>query len=231
MQHPLTYSAAGGVATITIDDGKVNVMSLALLIDLSLLVERARAERAMIVLRSGRESIFSAGFDMKTLSGGNRDAATAMLGAGVRLIVDLLQHPYPVISVCSGHAYPMGAFLLMASDMRIGIRGDYLIGLNEVAIGIAVPDFALALARYRLAAPYAHRTAVLGEMFGPDDAMRAGFLDLVVERDAAEATLAQALRQLGKLDMAAHASTKQRMRAAVVEEISEALARRLLPAA
>jgi enoyl-CoA hydratase len=42
-----------------------------------------------------------------------------------------------------GNAYPMGAFLILSSDHRIAAEGDYRIGMNEVAIGLTVPRFAI----------------------------------------------------------------------------------------
>ncbi len=229
MNHGLTYVLDGGLANITIDDGKVNVMTSDLLDELCRLVNRAGSDQAMILLRSGRERVFSAGFDMKPLASGDRDASRALLQAGVNAILALLEHPFPVISLCAGHAYPMGAFLLLASDLRIGVAGDYLIGMNEVAIGIPVPDFALRLAEYRLANTHRHRVVALGQMLSPQAALDAGFLDLLVEPEEADALVGQSVAQLGKINMAAHASTKKRLRAAIIEAITTAARDRLMP--
>lgn len=231
MTDAVSYRCENGCASITIDDGKVNVMTGAVLDRLCAAVARARDDNALIILQSGREKVFSAGFDMKPLSGGDIEAIRALLEAGVRAILALLQHPFPVVSVCQGHAYPMGAFLLLASDVRIGATGDYLIGMNEVAIGIAVPDFALELARHRLLPSFLHRAAALGQMFTPREAAAAGFLDLVVEPGALEATLQTITGQLQQIDMAAHASTKQRLRADLVTAIGRAAREGLLPIA
>lgn len=229
MGNALSYVLDQNLATITIDDGRVNVMTAALLAEFCGLVERARTDRAMILLRSGREKLFSAGFDVKPLASGDREASRALLEAGVEAILALMQHPFPVIGLCAGHAYPMGAFLLLASDLRIGVTGDYLVGMNEVAIGIPVPDFALRLAEYRLTPSYFHRSAALGQMLSPEGALDAGFFDLLAEPDSVDAILGQSIAQLGKIDMAAHASTKQRMRAGVVEAIKTAARERLMP--
>ncbi len=231
MTAAVTYGCNEGVATITLDDGKVNVMTLALLGELFEMIQRARGDEAIILIRSGRDNIFSAGFDMKTLASDDRDARRALVEAGVKVITALLEHPYPVVTLCSGHAYPMGAFLLLASDVRIGVEGDYRIGMNEVAIGIAVPDFAIELARHRLTATHLHRTIALGQMFGPRDANEAGFLDMIVERESAESTVQQIIGQLGQIDMAAHASTKRRLRSGVINAIKTAARDRLVPTA
>ncbi len=101
-----TYLCQDGLATITIDDGKVNVMTTALLGELWRLVNQARSDQAMILLRPGRDKVLSAGFDVKPLASGDRDASRALLQCGVDAILALLGHPFPVISLCAGH----GAF-------------------------------------------------------------------------------------------------------------------------
>lgn len=229
MTAGISYSFEGGLATITIDDGKVNVMTADLLGALCDSVARAREDRAMILLRSGREKVFSAGFDVKPLASRDEQASRALLQAGVDAILALLEHPFPVIGLCAGHAYPMGAFLLLASDVRIGVAGEHKIGMNEVAIGIAVPDFALRLAGYRVASNWLHRVVALGQMLSPQQALDAGFLDELVQPEQADGIVGQIAVQLARLDMAAHASTKQRLRARVIEEIREAARNRLLP--
>ncbi|GEN98692.1 enoyl-CoA hydratase [Novosphingobium sediminis] len=213
------YEFEDGLATITIDDGKVNVMTAELLGALCGAIDRAAADRAMILLRSGRDRVFSAGFDVKPLMNRDASASRTMVQAGIRAILALLEHPYPVIALCGGHVFPMGAFLLLASDVRIGAEGDYRIGLNEVAIGLAVPDFALELAGYRLAQTWRHRVCALGEMLSPGDAVSAGFLDRLVPPDHLAAAANAVVVQLKGIDMAAHTQTKQAMRERVIRSI------------
>ena len=95
----------------------------------------------------------------------------------------------------------MGTFLLLACDFRLGARGPHRMGLNEVAIGIAPPSFAIELARSRLHPAWLSRTATLGEMYEPDEALAAGFLDRVVAPELIDLTLAEittALRSIHK---------------------------------
>ena len=151
MTQLLTYEFSGSVARIAMDDGKLNVMSPDMLGALHEAFDRAEADGAIVIL-SGREGIFSAGFDLKVISHGSPDEHHRMLSLGAELALRVLSFPTPVVSACAGHALPMGAFLMLASDVRIGADGPFMIGLNEVAIGLTVPQFAIELARLR------HRT-------------------------------------------------------------------------
>jgi enoyl-CoA hydratase len=126
-----------GIAWITMDDGKVNALSSEMLGELGDALDAAERAGAVTVLK-GREGIFSAGFDLTTFKRGP-EASLAMLRAGAQLIERLLAFPHPVLTVCTGHAYPMGAFLMLSADVRLGVAGPWRIGMNEVAIGLTVP--------------------------------------------------------------------------------------------
>lgn len=219
MSDDLTrYDLQDGIATITLDDGKVNALSIAMLASVDAALDRAEADEAVVVL-TGRPERFSAGFDLKS------EDWPAMLTAGASLARRLLAFPRPVVIACNGHALAMGGFLLLAGDVRIGAQGDYKIGLNEVAIGMTVPWFGIALSSHRLATPYADRLSVTGTIVGPEEAVRAGFLDRIVAPDAVAAAARETAEQLRGIDMGAHAATKLRVRARLLAELDDGIAR------
>ncbi len=148
MTDTVTYVRADMVSTITMDDGKVNVFSIPMLRALHEAFGRAEADGAVVVLQ-GRPGCFSAGFDLQTLGGPPEDALT-LLRLGASLAGRILSFPAPVVVACTGHAFPAGAFLLMAADVRLGADGPFRLGLNEVRIGLTLPWFAIVLARHRL---------------------------------------------------------------------------------
>jgi enoyl-CoA hydratase len=213
----VSYELHDSVATITMDDGKVNALSLAMQADLGAALDRALADQAVVVL-AGREGRFSAGFDLAVLRGGDADAV-AMLRGGFELAERLLSFPTPVLIACTGHAIAMGAFLLLSGDYRIGAAGPYKITANEVAIGLTLPTAAVEICRQRLAPAHFNRAVSLAEVFSPDDAVAAGFLDLVVPAADLAAAAATAAGDLTKLDMAAHAATKLRVRGGALQAI------------
>ena len=217
MSEPITYTLHESVATITMDDGKVNALSLPLFKEVNAALDQALTDKAVVVL-SGRPGIFSAGFDLKVLRGGGPDAVP-MLQAGFALAERMLSFPTPVIVACSGHAVAMGVFLVLSADYRIGVRGPYRITANEVAIGLTMPRAAVEICRQRLAPAQFTRALVLADVFSPDEAVSAGFFDQVVDPSELEnATLAAAQRAL-TLDMHAHYATKQRARANTIARI------------
>lgn len=210
-----------GSARITLDDGKVNAMSAAMLGEIEHRLEEARACGGPVVIK-GRPGIFSAGFDMKTFARG-RDEARDMVLAGTRLIQRILTYPRPVVTVCTGHAYPMGAFLMLSADVRFGVAGPWKIGLNEVAIQLTVPRFAIALARHRLTPAGVARVSTAA-MFAPEEACALGYLDVVLEPQSLDAGVERELQQLSAMDWPSYEATKQRLNGAIVADIASAAA-------
>lgn len=215
-----------GIARIALDDGKVNAMSGERMAEIGTALDAAERAGAVVVL-AGRAGIFSAGFDLPTFQRG-LEATVTMLHTGAGLIERLVSFPHPVLAVCAGHAYPMGAFLLLASDVRIGAAGAWRIGMNEeTAIGLTVPRFALELARHRLS-PSGFAGVASGAMHGPDEAMQLGYLDRVVPAEALAGAAREEALRLRTLDRPSFAATKARIheeflarfRAAVREELT-----------
>ena len=221
MTELVKYEIAEGVAEITFDDGKANVMSPAMLNALHAALDRAESDKAIVVL-AGREGIFSAGFDLKVFAKNIAEESYGMLKRGAELAFRLLQYPRPVISACGGHALPMGAFLLLTSDVRLGVDGPFRIGLNEVMIGLTIPHFAIEIARHRLTAPYFNRI-VTGEVLAPADALSAGYFDRLTAADDLLPAARLAAAAFSGIDMTHFTATKRRVRAQAVAAVREAI--------
>lgn len=228
-----TYAHEEGVATVTMDDGKVNALGIAMLRELHAAFDRAEREEAVVVL-TGREGRFSAGFDL-TVFRDTPEQLGEMLVLGATLCERILGFPRPVITACNGHAIAAGCFIQLAADLRLGVDGPYQLGLNEVRIGLTMPWFAIELARARLTPAAFDRAVNSAAMHTPAQALGAGFLDQLLPsaelHDAARAAAAD----LAGLNAEAHRATKLRSRAgtlaAVHAAIEQEFTRPLSPAA
>ena len=209
------YEISDGVATVTMDDGKVNALSPAVQAALHDALDRAEAAEAVVVLR-GRDGVFSAGFDLGVMGRGDADSARMVVG-GFELARRLLAFPRPVLAASTGHAMAMGSFLLLAVDHRIGVEGAYKYVANEVAIGLTMPAAATELLRSRLSPAAFPRAALLSHTFDPAGAVGAGFLDEVVAPADLDERVAVAAMAAAALDARAHVATKQRVRGDLLE--------------
>ena len=227
--HSVNYSLDGQTATIRIDDGKRNALSPELLAGIYQALDRAEADRATVVL-TGRDSVFSAGFDLKVMQRGGMNALR-MLRAGYALTARVMAYPYPVIAACNGHSLAMGAFLMLSADFVLGSHGDFKIAANEVAIGMTMPRVAAATLRNRLQPAAFQRAVTLAEYFDVESAADAGFFDELVTPDELSARAAHLAREFRKLDMLAHTASKRRCRAALIRRIRFCIPLDLLDAA
>lgn len=207
----------GKIVVATIDDGNVNALSFALIGEIRAAVATAVERQAPLVL-AGRTGQFSAGFDLTVMRSGDRDAIVALLTEGGRLFRDVLEAPVPVVAACTGHALAAGALLLLSADHRIGTRGSFKIGLNEVRIGMALPPFAVALAGARLDPRHLTAATLFAEVAAPERAAEIGYLDEVAA-DAVAAATALA-EDLAALPHDALSTTKRRVRRPLLEELA-----------
>ena len=143
--------------------------------------------------------------------------------AGGELLLRIIESEVPVVAACSGHALAMGALMLLAADLRIGASGDFKLGLNEVAIKLTLPVFALELAKARLAREQLARATTLAEVYDPAGALAAGYLDRVVAPDQLETEALAAAERLAKLSRGAYQATKRKLRAEMTARIRATL--------
>ncbi|QAY92502.1 MULTISPECIES: crotonase/enoyl-CoA hydratase family protein [unclassified Pseudomonas] len=221
MSELISYHLEDGIATLTLSNGKVNAISPDVIAAFNAALDQAVTDRAVVII-TGTPGILSGGYDLKVMTSGPKEAV-ALVTAGSTLARRLLAHPFPVIVACPGHAVAKGAFLLLSVDYRIGVDGPFSIGLNEVQIGMTMHHAGIELARDRLRKSAFHRSVINAEMFNPQSAMDAGFLDLVVSAEELQGAALAAARQLKKINMTAHKNTKLKVRKALLERLDNAI--------
>jgi enoyl-CoA hydratase len=211
MTNPLaTVRHEANIAVVTIDDGKVNVFSRAMAQRLCECFDEVGPEVGAVVV-TGRPGIFSAGFDLKTIRSGDLAATAGMVSATVRMAMDVMTFPRPVIGAATGHCVAMGALFLMTMDYRIGARGNFKVGLNEVGDGLRLPIFAVELARYRLPTASLIASTQHAVLYDPDSAVHAGFLEEAVAPDELLDTAMTHARRLSKLPNPAYRLSKENL--------------------
>ena len=222
MPDSAAYELIDQIAVVTMDDGKANAFSPDMIATVNDLLDQAESEAKAVVL-TGRDGIFSGGFDLRVIRGDDPQAAVDMRLGGTRLMMRLYGLPLPLVIAAGGHAVALGAFCLLTADYRIGTEGDFRVGLNETSIGMSLPPFGLMLTRERLSKRYLTRATMAATMFTPDEAKDAGFLDAVVPKDDLRQTALDVASSYLALDGAAYASVKQGLRGESIAAILEGL--------
>ncbi len=209
------------IATITLNNGKVNAISHEVIDELHAALDQAENAKATVIL-TGQAGMFSGGFDLKTMTKGT-ESAVKLVNAGSLLTRRMLAFPYPIIVACSGHAIAKGAFLLLSADYRIGCKGSFKVGLNEVAIGMTMHSAGIEMARGRIPINYLNRSVLNAEIFDPETAVLAGFLDQVVEPTHLLETATAVATQFQNLNMKAHHETKLKERKPLLDALDAAI--------
>ncbi len=206
------------VAVLTMDDGKANALGPDMIDALHGGLDRAEADaRAVVIV--GREGKTSAGFDLGVMQE-SPEAAQSLVKAGALLMLRIFELPMPVLVASTGHALAAGAIMLMSADVRIGADVPAKIGLNEVAIGMPVPKFAVELARHTLSKRHFTAAVNLATIYDPTGAVDAGFLDAVVPLEQLVTTTTERAAALAAgLGAAGFAATRINCRRAVADQI------------
>lgn len=217
----MEYQLNDNVAVFTFDDGKANVINNPFMDAMIDGLDRAQQEATAVVI-AGRSGLLSGGFDLKEIEKG-ADAVKAMMKKGSNMFYRLFSHPQPLVIACTGHAIAAGAFLLLTADNRIGAAGNFNIGLNETAIGSTFPVFGVQFARTRLNPAYVTRSFVQSEVFSPEEAVAAGFLDQVQPPESVLDTATEVAQRLSKLPATAYAQNKLDIRKPAIDAIRASL--------
>lgn len=218
MTSMVGYELDDSVATIIMDDGKVNALGLELQAEINQALDRAEKDSAKAVVIAGNERVFCAGFELAVFQSGDEQAALEMLTGGFTLSVRCLTFPAPVIMAATGSAIAMGGFLLLSGDHRVGQPKTKCQAI-EVAIGLTIPIPAIEIMRMRLTPAAFQRGAALASIYTGDDAIASGWLDEIVEKADVLTTAQSFAAEAAKLNTGAHVATKLKARDAAVTAI------------
>ena len=223
MSSLVSYALNESVATVTLDDGKVNALSPAMQTEINAALDQAAqaagsGEVKALVL-AGNSRVFSGGFDLSVFASGDTKAALGMLAGGFELAVRCLTFPVPVIMAATGPAIAMGSFLLLSGDHRVGSPKSRC-QANEVAIGMTLPVAAIEIMRMRLTRAAFQRGISMAATFAGDAAIAGGWLDEIVEQgDVLTRAQEVAAEATATLHTTAHVASKLKARADAVTAI------------
>ena len=191
----------------------VNALNPELLRVLHAAIKAAPEDGARGLILSGRAGIFSAGLDVPSLLKLDRESVAQAWRDLFGICGALATSPIPTVAALTGHSPAGGAVMALFCDYRIMARGDFKIGLNEVQVGLAVPD-AIQFALRRLVGPHrAERLLVSGTMLESEAALEVGFVDELADVDDVVARALLWLSQLLKCPPKAQAETRRLARA------------------
>ena len=227
MSHPsISTRRVDKVVCISVDDGRANAFSPSLLVALSQELAEAEADTEVgAAVIAGNQKAFFAGFDLDVIGSGDSKAIAEMTTAGGAFIRQAYGASLPVVAASTGHAVAAGALLLCGCDYRVGVDGPVKIGLNEVAIALTLPKWALLIASERLSKRYLQVSVANAQIFDGSGAVDAGFLDEVTTPDEVVTRAIEVAQGFAEqLDAKAYAATVRNLRGGLLGEMDAAVA-------
>jgi len=198
----------GGVRLLTLDRPPANALDEALLADLARALDDARDQPAVrAVVLTGAGTFFSGGFDL-TAPERDPESARRMRELYRESHLRLLTFPKPTVAMMGGHAIAGGLVLVLACDYRLGLAGDYRVGLNEIAIGASFPKVAFEIVRLRLSPARASELLLGAGLYPAEQSVRLGVVDELIARPSFEATVLRRAARVGGFPREAYAHTK-----------------------
>jgi len=210
---------AGGVRVLTLDRPPANALDEQLLADLGAALASAAADDAVrAIVLTGAGAFFCGGFD---LSAPRRDEAAARRLRELyrESHLGLFTLPKPTVAMVAGHAIAGGLVLALACDYRLGVDGDYRLGLNEAAIGASFPKVAFEIVRLRLTHARASELLLGAALYPANEAIRLGVVDEMIPADRLEATVVRRAARLGAFPREAYAHAKAALVAEAVARV------------
>eukprot|EP00943_MAST-04B_sp_MAST-4B-sp1_P009455 g9455.t1 len=212
MKNPVKYELNTDtdvpIGIIRIDDGKMNAFGFDMIGALDNALDIAERDESKAIVICGNKKAFSAGFDLSIMGSKDKKMAAekaTLLTRGGMVVLRTYAFPKPVVLAVTGHALALGAIMLFAGDVRIGpneivnSKKTAKIGMNEVAIGMTLPDFAIQLAKARI--PVTELTQALGQakIYSPKAASNMGYLDLLAKTNLYTDVITRALKEARRL--------------------------------
>jgi enoyl-CoA hydratase len=210
----ITVEDHAGVGVVRIEHGKVNLLDLESVRELTATLERLTEANAVVLTGAGRA--FSAGVDLRRVLDGGRGYATAFLPALTRTFHAVFDHPRPVVAAVNGHAIAGGCVIVAGCDWRVMSAGT--IGVTELRVGVPFPPSALEALRFAVG-PATARLVLTGQPLPPRDALAVGLVDEVVEPDALIDRAVERARGLARIPAETFTLTKSQLRREARERI------------
>ena len=217
-----TLTSEDDLSIITLDDGKANVFSPKMIQDVNECLDKVPTESGALII-TGREGMFSAGFDLKIISAGDMQATMDMSLSGFKLLSRLFSFPRPILAACSGHGIALGTFLLCCCDYRVGVKGDYMIGANEMRTNMVIPIPILELISHRVSSVHKYRAILGAEMYSIENGIDAGLIDEVVDPENLMETAKLKAKDLATMGHPSYTLTKELLIREPLQKINDAI--------
>jgi len=207
------------LAIVTLDRGTANAMNKAMIDELAE-VFRALDKDSSVrgALITGKGNFFSAGLDVLEVAAYDERESQEFWHSFASMIGTLLSFSKPLVAAINGHSPAGGAIVALTCDFRYMAEGKFRIGLNEVPVGIAVPQPIYEMYAAVVGPKNAYQFLLQGKLLLPQEALQSGFVDDVCPQEIVFDRSWSKLKELAAFEPKTFALTKKNMRASLVHK-------------
>jgi 3,2-trans-enoyl-CoA isomerase len=214
----------GGIVEIQLNRPKANAINHEMVLQLAETYKTLAIDDTVKgVYLIGQSPFFSAGLDVIELFGYDENQIKTFWFDFANMVKTLASFPKPFVSAISGHSPAGGCVLALCADYRIMQEGKFKIGLNEVAVGVVVPNAIFELYSFALGSQQAYQALMSAKMFTVEEAKNAGLVHLTCKEEALKQNALAVVSQLCAFETKTWQTSKQTMRARLIDtlEVSE----------
>lgn len=213
------------ITYLSMDNGKSNALHMEMLDEFAQLLQQAADDPAVeALILEGKQGFFSSGLDLITLYDYDAAAMQTFWEKFMDLLLQLWSFPKPSVAAISGHSPAGGCVLALCCDYRVMAEGDFIIGLNEVPVGIVVPSSIFELYSFWIGQAQAYRFLLEGKLLRPQEALAVGLVDEVVLADRLQTAATRKVKSVMQFEQHAWRTTKQNLRQALSRQMELAKA-------
>lgn len=210
------------VAIIALNQGKSNAINGEMLNDLrKIIVSIEQDDNIAGVILTGKEGFFSAGMDLIELYDYNEEEIKSFWIKFLELVKTLASFKKPIVAAISGHSPAGGCVLAICCDYRIMAEGKYIIGLNEIPVGIIVPNSIFELYSFWIGKGNAYRNLLEGKLMGQEEAKSIGLIDATAPIESLMTAAQKKIGQYLQYEPATWQTSKQNLRKDLIAKMAE----------
>jgi 3,2-trans-enoyl-CoA isomerase len=211
-----------GLAVITLNRGRSNPINHQMVKDLAEAIRMLESDVLVGgVILTGKEGFFSSGVDLIELYDYNEEQSKAFWTDFLSLQAMLASFKKPLVAAISGHSPAGGCVLAICCDYRLMVDGNFIIGLNEIPVGIIVPDFVFSLYAFWLGQRKAYQYLLEGKLFKVDEAHNIGLIDEVCTADNLMLAAEKKIRAYMQLNPVTWSQSKLNLRKELIGKIND----------
>ncbi|MET4080541.1 3,2-trans-enoyl-CoA isomerase [Pedobacter sp. UYP30] len=218
----IKVSVKDHIATVTLSRGKSNALNHAMIAELDDMFNNIKNDDAIAgVILTGNAPFFSAGLDLIELYDYNEEQVKNFWIVFLQFATNLVSFKKPLVAAISGHALAGGCVMALAADYRIMADGPFIIGLNEVPVGIIVPNNIFNLYAFWLGCAQAARSLLQGTLYNPQEALAIGLVDELVNGDSLLTIAERKMKKFVELESNTWQQTKLAIRKDLIKSFEE----------